>query len=117
MNGSHLIELAYVIGDFVLVPLNMPIKRHGRRSPKCIEFDKLQKHEKILLKINVGQTTSYCPNATMFTTQMTWRLKHHADVSYAQWTNVPMEENDELIERVRVSHDNTCIYFFMAVII
>ncbi|KAF5481746.1 hypothetical protein F2P56_002375 [Juglans regia] len=80
---------------------NVGPTRRGRGPAKCIEFDKLRKHGKIPLKINDGQTAPCCENANMFTTRVTWILKHHADMSHARWTDVPMVEKDELMERVR----------------
>ncbi|KAF5465951.1 hypothetical protein F2P56_015913 [Juglans regia] len=87
--------------DAVQVPLNGPTKKRGRGPAKCTEFEKFRKHGKIPLKINGGETAPCCENATMFTTRVTWILKHHADMSYARWTDVPKAEKDELIERVR----------------
>ncbi|XP_040997679.1 uncharacterized protein LOC121243625 [Juglans microcarpa x Juglans regia] len=39
----------------------------------------------------------------MFTTRVTWILKHHADMSHARWTDVPAAEKDGLMERVRAN--------------
>ncbi|XP_041000857.1 uncharacterized protein LOC121246690 [Juglans microcarpa x Juglans regia] len=75
--------------------------RYGQGPAKCIEFDKFRKHGKIPLKINNRQTAPCCENATVFTTRVTWILKHHGDMSYPQWTDVPMVEKEELMDRVR----------------
>ncbi|XP_041001451.1 uncharacterized protein LOC121247164 [Juglans microcarpa x Juglans regia] len=82
--------------DAVQVPLNEPTKKRGCRPAKCTEFEKFRKHRKIPLKINEGETTPRCENATMFTTRVTWILKHHADMSYARWTDDDFELDWEL---------------------
>ncbi|XP_042958045.1 uncharacterized protein LOC122293555 [Carya illinoinensis] len=99
-NNDNLNEPA---AEDVLEPTteNIARPRRGRGPAKCIEFDKQRKHGKIPLKINDGQTAPCCENATMFTTRVTWILKHHADMSYPRWTDVPMVEKEELMDRVR----------------
>ncbi|KAF5449833.1 hypothetical protein F2P56_030238 [Juglans regia] len=77
-----------------------PKCRHG--PAKCIEFEKVRKYGKVLLKINEGETAPCCENASMFTTRVTQIVKQHCDMSYARWTDVPDAEKNELIERVRV---------------
>ncbi|KAF5454566.1 hypothetical protein F2P56_024221 [Juglans regia] len=73
-----------------------------RRGPaKCIEFEKVRKYRKVLLKINEGETAPCCENASMFTTRVTQIVKQHCDMSYVRWTDVPNAEKNELIERVR----------------
>ena len=62
------------------------------------------------MKINDGQTAPCCENAIMFTTRTTWILKHHADMSYARWTDVPENVKDELIDRVRVRETTSIRY-------
>lgn len=93
------------ITNDVIGPVPTPAKKKCGRGPaKCIEFEKLRKHGKIHLKINDGEMAPCCSNAAMFTTRITWILKHHADMSHARWTDVPQPEKDELIERIKVSH-------------
>lgn len=76
-----------------------------RRGPaKCTEFEKLRKHEKVLLKINDGKTAPCCANSSMFTTRVTQIIKQHCDMSYARWTDVPQAQKEELIDRVRVRY-------------
>ncbi|XP_042963797.1 uncharacterized protein LOC122297717 [Carya illinoinensis] len=80
---------------------NQAQKRRGRGPAKCTEFEKWRKHGKVLLKINTGKTAPCCSNANMFTTRVTWIVKHHCDMSYARWSDVPQAHKDELIDRVR----------------
>ncbi|KAG6722725.1 hypothetical protein I3842_03G174300 [Carya illinoinensis] len=81
--------------------VNQAQRRRGRGPAKCIEFEKLRKHGKVLLKINNGETAPCCSNANMFTTRLTWIVKHHCDMSYPRWSDVPQAHKDELIDRVR----------------
>ncbi|XP_041026901.1 uncharacterized protein LOC121267090 [Juglans microcarpa x Juglans regia] len=37
----------------------------------------------------------------MFTTRLSWIIKHHCNMSYPRWSDVPQEHKDELIDRVR----------------
>ncbi|XP_042976312.1 uncharacterized protein LOC122307477 [Carya illinoinensis] len=76
-------------------------KKRGRGPAICTEFEKLRKHGLIHLKINDGEMAPCCSNAGMFTTRITWILKHHAHMSHARWTDVPKPEKDELMERIR----------------
>ncbi|KAF5465135.1 hypothetical protein F2P56_015166 [Juglans regia] len=88
--------------EATMVPIVNQVQNKRKRGPaKCTEFEKLRKHGKIHLKINDGETAPCCENASMFTTRITWILKHHLDMSYARWSDVPKAEKDELIERVR----------------
>ena len=89
--------------DEAAVPVtNVGQQKRGRGPAKCTEFDKLRRHGKIPLRINDGETAPCCENASFFTTRVTWILKHHADMSFARWTDVPKSVKDELIDRVRV---------------
>ena len=81
---------------------NQAQKRRGRGPAKCTEFEKIRKYGKVLLKINTGETAPCCSNANMFTIRVTWIVKHHCDMSYARWSDVPQAHKDELIDRVRV---------------
>ncbi|KAF5468571.1 hypothetical protein F2P56_012714 [Juglans regia] len=88
--------------EATMVPIVNQVQNKRKRGPaKCTEFEKLRKHGKIHLKINDGETSPCCENASMFTTRITWILKHHLDMSYARWSDVQKAEKDELIERVR----------------
>ncbi|KAF5447812.1 hypothetical protein F2P56_033333 [Juglans regia] len=85
-----------------MVPaVNQEQRKHGRGPAKCTEFLKLRKHGKVHLKINDGKTAPCCENASMFTTRVTWIVKHHCEMSYAKWTDVPQAQKDELIDCVR----------------
>ncbi|XP_042942882.1 uncharacterized protein LOC122277064 [Carya illinoinensis] len=89
--------------DIPTEPVVNQAQRRRRRGPaKCTEFEKLRKHGKVLLKINNGETAPCCSNANMFTTRLTWIVKHHCDMSYPRWSDVPQAHKDELIDRVRV---------------
>ncbi|XP_042951939.1 uncharacterized protein LOC122289083 [Carya illinoinensis] len=85
------------------MPVTEPVKQKkpGRGPAKCTEFNKLRKHGKIPLKISDGEMAPCCENVEMFTTRISWILKHNADMSYYRWTDVPKADKDELIERVR----------------
>ncbi|XP_041001690.1 uncharacterized protein LOC121247400 [Juglans microcarpa x Juglans regia] len=88
--------------DVPPVPVsNQAHTRRGRGPAKCTEFEKLRKHGKVLLKINSGETAPCCENANMFTTRLSWIIKHHCNMSYPRWSDVPQEHKDELIDRVR----------------
>ncbi|XP_035550036.1 uncharacterized protein LOC109021500 [Juglans regia] len=88
--------------DVSSVPVsNQTQTRRGRGPAKCTEFEKLRKHGKVLLKINSGETAPCCENANMFTTRLSWIIKHHCNMSYPRWSDVPQEHKDELIDRVR----------------
>ncbi|XP_042980099.1 uncharacterized protein LOC122310280 [Carya illinoinensis] len=90
------------IEEEAMVPdTNVGQQKRGRGPAKCTEFDKLRRHGKVPLKINDGETAPCCENASFFTTRVTWILKHHADMSFARWTDVPKSVKDELIDRVR----------------
>ncbi|KAG7944672.1 hypothetical protein I3843_15G114700 [Carya illinoinensis] len=68
---------------------------------KCTEFEKLRKHGPIHLKINDGEMAPCCSNVGMFTTRITWILKHHADMNHARWTDVSKPKKDEFMEHIR----------------
>ncbi|XP_042972229.1 uncharacterized protein LOC122304190 [Carya illinoinensis] len=76
-------------------------RKRIRGPARCIEFDKVRKHGKVLLKINEGETAPCCEHASMFTTRVSWIIKQYCDMSYARWTDVPLEMKEELIDRVR----------------
>ncbi|XP_042946930.1 uncharacterized protein LOC122280042 [Carya illinoinensis] len=78
-----------------------PTRKRGRGPAKSTEFEKLRKHGKITLKINDGETSPCCENYVVFTTRVTWILKHHGDLSHPSWHDVPENEQQELISRVR----------------
>lgn len=63
-------------------------QKHGRGAAKNTKFEKIQKSENILLNMKDGETSS-CENCTIFTTKVTWLVKHHVDRSHASWHNVP----------------------------
>ncbi|KAF5465368.1 hypothetical protein F2P56_015382 [Juglans regia] len=81
--------------------VNQAQTRRGRGPAKCIEFEKLRKHGKVFLKINNGETTLCCENASMFITRVSWIVKHYCNMSYLRWSDVPQAHKDELIDRVR----------------
>ncbi|XP_041026301.1 uncharacterized protein LOC121266518 [Juglans microcarpa x Juglans regia] len=80
-----------------------PVKtrKRGRGLGKSTSFDQLRKHGKISLKIKDGETAPCCENCAMFTTRVTWILKHHGDLSHPNWHDVPNHEKDKLVTRVR----------------
>ncbi|KAF5465369.1 hypothetical protein F2P56_015382 [Juglans regia] len=84
--------------------VNQAQTRRGRGPAKCIEFEKLRKHGKVFLKINNGETTLCCENASMFITRVSWIVKHYCNMSYLRWSDVPQAHKDELIDRVRETH-------------
>lgn len=61
------------------VGMKVQTEKRGCGPAKCSKFEKLRKHSPIPLKINHGETAPCCENATMFTTRVTWILKHHAE--------------------------------------
>ncbi|KAF5475855.1 hypothetical protein F2P56_007617 [Juglans regia] len=83
--------------------VSTPVKtrKRGRGLGKSTSFDQLRKHGKISLKIKDGETAPCCEKCTMFTTRVTWILKHHADLSHPNWHDVPNHEKDKLVTRVR----------------
>ncbi|KAG6730733.1 hypothetical protein I3842_01G095400 [Carya illinoinensis] len=82
--------------------LDVPLsQKRGRGAAKSTEFEKLRKHGKIPLRIKDGETAPCCENATIFTTRVTWLVKHHMDLSHASWHAVPANEKEELVTRVQ----------------
>ncbi|KAF5465356.1 hypothetical protein F2P56_015372 [Juglans regia] len=81
--------------------LSVPFsQKHGQGAAKSTKFEKVEKHEKIPLRIK-DETVLSCENATLFTTRVTWLVKHLVDLSHATWHNVPTIEKEELITRVK----------------
>ncbi|XP_042960974.1 uncharacterized protein LOC122295785 [Carya illinoinensis] len=78
-----------------------PCRKRGRGEAKCTEFEKVRKHGKIPLRIKDGETAPCCENALIFTTRITWLVKHYMDLCHASWHNVPVNEKEELISRVQ----------------
>ncbi|XP_035539745.1 uncharacterized protein LOC118344058 [Juglans regia] len=76
-------------------------QKRGRGAAKSTEFEKVRKYGKISLRIKDGETAPCCENATLFTTRVTWLVKHHVDLSHASWHDVPANEKEELITRIQ----------------
>ncbi|KAG6620663.1 hypothetical protein I3842_Q055100 [Carya illinoinensis] len=81
-----------------LVP---PTRKRGRGAAKNLEFDKIRKFGPIALTIKDGETSPCCENYTIFTSRLTWLVKHHVDLSHPSWHDLPYNEKEELIARVR----------------
>ncbi|KAF5457951.1 hypothetical protein F2P56_022022 [Juglans regia] len=77
------------------------IRKHGRGVAKGTEFERLRKYGKIPLEIKDGKIGPSCNNTTVYTTRVTWIVKHYAEMRHVSWSVVDVKDKDELIDRVR----------------
>ncbi|XP_042958209.1 uncharacterized protein LOC122293818 [Carya illinoinensis] len=99
---ARLEDSPQIVADAPTEPVLTQQQRLRKRGPaRCIEFEKVRKNGKVILKINDGETAPCCDHAPMFTTRVSWIVKQYCDMSYARWTDVPQAMKEELIDRVR----------------
>ncbi|XP_042963674.1 uncharacterized protein LOC122297630 [Carya illinoinensis] len=75
--------------------------KRGRGVAKGTEFERIRKYGKIPLEIKEGKIGPSCNNRTVYTTRVTWIVKHYADMRHVSWNVVDEKEKQELIDRVR----------------
>lgn len=89
----HVMMVQCCFNDMVICDiLEPPGKKCGCGGAKNTEFEKLQKYGKISFKINEGKTSHCCENCIMFTTRVTWILKHHSNLCHISWHDVHENE-------------------------
>lgn len=77
-------------------------KNCGHGLANSTKFDNLHKIGMIPLLIKDEGCKVSCANKAIFAGNVIWIVKHHTDMSYRQWNDVPKEVKEKLRNHVRV---------------